>query len=140
MKFKTKKSLGQNFLIDTNIINNIVSLGSIKNEDIVFENTDYFSLFGNLKFDSYSDSNFAKRGFYFNGDFHLYLNASGFNEDFEEFSIAKADIGYAFSLSDKMAVRIESRGGFTVGDKSTTSLNFALDESVFPYVVFGVVL
>ena len=101
-------------------------LSEDQNDDIVFENTDYFSLFGNLKFDSYSDSNFAKRGFYFNGDFHLYLNASGFNEDFEEFSIAKADIGYAFSLSDKMAVRIESRGGFTVGDKSTTSLNFAL--------------
>ena len=37
MKFKAKKSLGQNFLIDTNIINNIVSLGSIKNEDIVLE-------------------------------------------------------------------------------------------------------
>lgn len=95
-------------------------------DEIIFENTGYFGLFGNLKFDSYSDSFFPKNGFYFNGDFHLYLNASNFNSDFEEFSIAKADIGYAFSFSDRVTLKTETSGGFKVGDNSTTALGFAL--------------
>ncbi len=80
--------------------------------DIVFENTDYYSLYGNLKFDSYSHPYFPKNGFYFNGDFHWYIDASGFNEDFRPFSIAKADIGYAFSFSDKLALKAETQWRF----------------------------
>ena len=94
--------------------------------DITFENTDYFSVFGQLKFDDYDDPYFPKKGFYFNGDFHWYLNASGFNTTFDRFSIAKADIGYAFSLNDKLALKLESNGGFKIGDKSTNTLGFAL--------------
>lgn len=93
---------------------------------ITFENTGYFSVFGNLIFDDYDNTHFPKNGFYFNGDFHLYLNASNFNRDFEEFSIAKADIGYAFSFSDKLALKTETSGGFKIGDNSTTTLGFGL--------------
>ncbi len=45
---------------------------------------------------------------------------------FEEFSIAKADIGYAFSFTDKIALKTETSGGFKVGDNSTRALGFAL--------------
>src|SRR5690606_24164934 len=45
---------------------------------------------------------------------------------FSQFSIAKADIGYAFSFTDKLALNILAQGGFKVGDNSTTSLDFAL--------------
>tara|TARA_Y100000590_G_scaffold470309_1_gene663512 strand:+ start:6744 stop:7535 length:792 start_codon:yes stop_codon:yes gene_type:complete len=37
VKFKPKKKLGQNFLIDKNIINLIVKLGEIKNDDTILE-------------------------------------------------------------------------------------------------------
>ena len=37
MTLKPKKSLGQNFLIDENIIKNIVDLGNITSEDSVIE-------------------------------------------------------------------------------------------------------
>lgn len=95
-------------------------------DDFTFENTDYFSVFGNLIFDDYDNSLFPKNGFYFNGDFHLYLNASDFNADFEQFSIAKADIGYAFSFSDQLALKSETSGGFKIGNNSTTTLGFGL--------------
>ncbi len=95
-------------------------------EEFLFENTDYFSVFGNLKLDTYDNKYFPKRGFYFNGDVHWYLHASRFNEDFKQFSIARADIGYAFSLSDKLAFNVQTQGGFKLGDKSTQSLDFAL--------------
>lgn len=95
-------------------------------DEFTFENTDYFSLFGNLVFDDYDNKYFPKSGFYFNGDFHLFFNASGLNNDFEDFSIAKADIGYAFSLSEKVSLKTESSGGFKIGDNSTTTLAFGL--------------
>ena len=97
-----------------------------QNEEVLFENTDYLSVFGSLKLDTYNNKFFPKRGLYFNGDFHLYLHASQFNKEFSQFSIAKADLGYAFSISDKFAVNLQSQGGFKIGDNSTTFLNFAL--------------
>ncbi|WP_178986139.1 patatin-like phospholipase family protein [Winogradskyella helgolandensis] len=92
----------------------------------VFENTDYLSVFANLKFDNYDNFHFPKKGFYFNGNFHLYLKASDFNANFQEFSIAKADLGYVFSISDKLALKTEANGGFKIGEVSTNSLGFAI--------------
>ena len=97
-----------------------------QDDEITFENSDYFSLYGNLVFDDYDNPYFPKSGFYFNGDFHWYLGASGFNKNFEPFSITKADIGYAFSFSNNVAFKVETQGGFKLGDDSTNSLNFAL--------------
>jgi len=91
-----------------------------------FENSDFFSLFGKLKFDTYSNKYFPKNGFLFDSDFHLYLSSSDFNNNFAQFSFAKANIGYAFSLSDKFSVIIGSEGGFRIGDHSNQSLSFAL--------------
>ncbi|GAB4154708.1 MAG: patatin-like phospholipase family protein [Winogradskyella sp.] len=95
-------------------------------DDFIFENTDYLSLFGRLKYDSYSHAFFPKRGFYFSGDFHWYVGASDFNTDFRPFSIAKADIGYALSFNDRLALKTETSGGFKIGDNSTNTLAFAL--------------
>lgn len=97
------------------------------NEDkTVFENSDFFSLFGKLKLDTYNNKYFPKRGFLFDGDFHLFLSSSDYNNDFAQFSFAKANIGYAFSLSNKFSVLIGSEGGFRIGDSSNQSLSFAL--------------
>jgi len=92
----------------------------------VFENSDFFSLFGNLKYDSLDDKYFPSKGFYFNGDFNLYVYSSDFNNNFAEFSIAKADIAYAFKLSDNFSVHLNTQGGFNIGNNSVNSLNFAL--------------
>jgi len=97
-----------------------------QNSEITFENTDYLSLFGTLKLDTYDNKYFPNRGFYFSGDFHLYLHASKFNTEFSQFSIAKADLGYAFSISRNFAINLKSQGGFKIGDDSTKFLNFAL--------------
>ncbi len=92
----------------------------------VFENSDIFSLFGNLKYDSLDDKYFPTKGFYFNGDFNLYLYSSDFNNNFSEFSIAKADIAYAFKFTKTLSVHINTQGGFKIGDNSVNSLSFAL--------------
>lgn len=92
----------------------------------VFESTDYVSAFGGLKLDTYDNKYFPKSGVYLNGDLHMYLYASRFNDSFDNFSIAKADMGYAFSVSNKLAFNLQTSGGFKVGDKSTKTLDFAL--------------
>lgn len=95
-------------------------------DEFLFENTDYGSVFGSLKLDTYDNMYFPKRGLFFNGDLHWFLVASGFQNDFEPFSIAKADLGYAFSVSDKLAFNIKTSGGFKIGENTTSTLDFAL--------------
>lgn len=95
-------------------------------EETVFEKSDFISVFGKLKIDTYNNSYFPKEGFLIDCDFHLYLSSSDFNNNFSQFSIAKAKFGYAFSLFNKLAVNIGSEGGFKIGEDSNNSLNFAL--------------
>ncbi|MCX7551111.1 patatin-like phospholipase family protein [Xanthomarina sp. F2636L] len=91
-----------------------------------FENSDYLSLFGKAKYDSYDNKYFPNEGVYFNGDFHLYLYSSDFNNNFSEFSIAKATIGYAYSFTDKLSANITTQGGFNIGENDNPYLNFTL--------------
>lgn len=101
-------------------------ISNAQDEQRFFENTDYLSVFGTLRFDTYDNKYYPKDGVYFSGDFHLYFHASHFNEDFNEFSIAKADIGYAFGITNKLSANIFTQGGFKIGDTNTQSLDFAL--------------
>ncbi len=103
------------------------TLSNIENTgEIIFEKTDYLGVFGTLKLDTYNSRYFPKTGFYFSGDFHWYLHASSFNNDFRPFSIAKANLGYAFMPMDKVAFNIVTGGGFRIGENSPASLNFGL--------------
>ena len=95
-------------------------------EETTFEKSDFISLYGKLKFDSYDNKHFPKKGFLFDGDFHLYLSSSDFNNNFSQFSITKAKLGFVFSVSNKLAVNIGSQGGFKIGNDLNNSLNFAL--------------
>ena len=100
--------------------------GDNSEDEFFFEKTDYLSLFGNLRLDTYDNKYFPKKGVYFNGDLHMYLYASKFNKDFENFSIVKTDLGYAFSLLDKLAFNLQAHGGFKIGEDTTRTLDFAL--------------
>jgi len=95
-------------------------------EEATFENSDFVSVFGKLKFDTYDNKYFPNEGFLFDGDMHLFLSSSDFNNNFGQFSFAKANIGYALSFSKNFSVLIGSEGGFRVGDNSNNSMSFAL--------------
>ncbi len=103
-----------------------ILLSENQEDDIVFENTDYFSLYGTLLLDTYDNRYFPNKGFYVNSDFHWYIGASDFNSNFNNFSIAKADLGYAFSIGNKVSVNLQPSGGFQLGSRATNFLNFAI--------------
>ncbi len=92
----------------------------------VFESTNYYSGYGFLKYDSYDNSFFPRKGMIFSGDFHWYLLAHGRNKKFEPFSIAKAKAGYAHTFIDRLSANIVVEGGFKLGGNETNSLDFAL--------------
>lgn len=102
-------------------------LTNTNNEETTFEKSNYLSLFGKLKFDTYDNLHFPTEGFLFDGDFHMYLYSSDYNNNFSPFSIAKATIGYTQSLSKKVTANLTAQGGFKIGeDAGGPYLNFAL--------------
>ena len=91
-----------------------------------FEKSNYLSTYGKLILDTYDDKFFPSKGLYFNGDFHFYLWSSDFNDNFKEFSIAKATMGTAFSLLPKLSLNIETSGGFKLGTSRVAAFDFVL--------------
>lgn len=96
------------------------------NERIYFENSNYYSTYGKLILDTYNDKYFPSKGLYFNGDFHLYLLSSDFNNNFKEFSIAKAKMGAAFPIIGKLSVNLATEGGFKLGNSDVKAMDFVL--------------
>jgi len=95
-------------------------------EQTTFEKSDFIGVFGNLKFDTFNNKYFPDSGFFFDGNFQIYLSSSDFNNNFSQFSFTKANLGYAISFSDKLSLLVESEGGFKIGEDSNNSLSFAL--------------
>ncbi|MBD0779478.1 patatin-like phospholipase family protein [Maribacter sp. ANRC-HE7] len=91
-----------------------------------FEKSNFYSAYGQLKLDTYDDTYFPTRGLFFDGDFHFYLLSSDFNDNFKEFSIAKARMGAAFSLTENLSLNIETEGGFKLGTSGVTAFDFVL--------------
>ncbi len=89
-----------------------------------FENNNYFSAFGILKFDTLDNTAFPKSGFFFEGDFHLYLISGGSNIDFHQYSIAKAKAMFAKSFWKRWSVTGSVEGGVTFGGNATHALDF----------------
>jgi NTE family protein len=95
-------------------------------ERTYFENSNYFSAYGKITLDTYDDKYFPTKGVLFDSDFHLYLFSSDFNENFKEFSIAKARLGTALPLFHNVTLNLETEGGFKLGTSGVTSFDFVL--------------
>ncbi|QIE60084.1 patatin [Rasiella rasia] len=102
-----------------------IGIDQDNNPRTVFENTNYFSTYGYLVYDTYDNSFFPKKGIYFSGDFHLYMFGEGMNDNFESFSVAKAKAGYAKSFN-KFTALLTTEGGFKIGNNDTQAFDFSL--------------
>ena len=112
----------------TRTLNELISDPESTNtgERTYFEDSNYFSVFGKLILDTYDDRYFPSRGLYFDGDFHLYLFSSDFNNNFAEFAIAKARMGAAFPIWNRLSLNLETEGGFKLGTSPVSALDFVL--------------
>ncbi len=92
----------------------------------IYDKSNYYSGYGQLTFDTYNNKYFPSKGLYFNGDFHVYLFSSDFNDNFKEFSIGKVRMGAAFPIVKKLSLNIETEGGLKFGVSRIASLDFVL--------------
>lgn len=103
-----------------------IESNTLQNIESLFENSNYFTLFGYIKFDSFDRQYFPKKGWYFNGELKTFLHSTNYNDDFERFSYAKADMGIIKTFFKNYTLKIQSEGGFHIGEKTTNFFDFAL--------------
>ncbi|WPR72066.1 patatin-like phospholipase family protein [Flavobacterium sp. NG2] len=99
---------------------------TLSNNNPTIDNSNYLSAFGYLKFDSFDDKHFPKKGLYFSGDIQTYLLSSDYSKEFNPYTIVKGGFGGAFSICKDFTFTIKNEAGFTLGDKSVSFLNFVL--------------
>ena len=91
-----------------------------------FDKTSYFSGFGELKWDTYDNRFFPRRGMGIDGKFNFYMFESSDEADFSEFSVAKIDIGFAQPLLPRLTARFTAEGGVRIGENENSSFDFLL--------------
>jgi len=94
--------------------------------EYTFEDSDFYSFFGALKYDTIDNKFFPTSGFLFEGGFQYYFASSDFNNNFNGFSIFKSQISKAFTIRDMLSMNIDLQGGFKLGDSNTKALSFGL--------------
>lgn len=99
---------------------------TLANSNPVLENSSYASLYGYLKFDSQDKNYFAKKGWHFFGDFKSFVYSSDYTHAFQPFSIAKADVELVQTFFKRIAVKIQSEGGFAIGERTIPFHDFVL--------------
>lgn len=90
------------------------------------ENDNFFSAYGELKYDALDDIYYPTKGLYFAGDYHQYLFTGKKAVDFEQFSIAKAKLGGATKLFHNVYLNVFSEGGFRIGNNTNSSFDFVI--------------
>lgn len=103
-----------------------IKSGTLANVDPIIDNSNYLSVFGYAKFDSFDNKYFPKKGWYFSGDIQSYLFSSNYTGDFKPFSIAKADFGVAAMLFRNTTIKFQTDAGFSFGNDSVPFFNFVL--------------
>lgn len=92
----------------------------------VLDKSNYTSVFGYMKYDSFDNKYFPTKGWYFSSDLHNYLFSSNYTGEFKPFSIAKADAGFALKIVKNATIKVQADAGFSIGDDSIPFFNFVL--------------
>lgn len=96
------------------------------NEFNVFDNSDYFSAYTYLKFDSYDNRYFPDEGWFFAGEAKWYLSSSNYTGMFTPFSMVKAEMGTAKRLRRNVTFEFQAETGLTVGEETVNFFDFVL--------------
>lgn len=99
---------------------------TLENNNPIFENSYYGSAFGYLKYDSFDNKYFPKKGWFFNGDIQSYLYSSDYTKQFHRFSIMKAELGITRTFYKYINFKLQTEAGFSFGEDSVHFLDFVL--------------
>ena len=92
----------------------------------IFEDSNFFSLYGSLKLDTFDDKFFPKDGIFIEGNTQLFLSSSASNNNFSQFSYLKLNIAKAFSIFNNGSFVLGAQSGVKIGSSEIKSLDFGL--------------
>lgn len=118
----------EKFLLGAGVEFKCLKIGSktIENYNPVFENSNYTSVFGYLKYDSLDNKYFPKKGWYFNSTVQSYLLSSNYTNKFNRYNIASSQVGITRTFYKFINLKFESEAGVSFGQTSTHFLDFSL--------------
>jgi NTE family protein len=99
---------------------------NLSEEDGIFEDSNFLSFYGYLNKDTFDNKYYPNKGWYFRGNSKLYLSSSSLADGFDNFTISKGDVGFAFSINKKWSFLIQSEAGFKVGETDLPYFDFIL--------------
>lgn len=99
---------------------------TVMDAEPVFDDSDYVSAYGYLKYDSYDNKYFPSKGYFFSGEAKTYAYSSDYTDSFERFTIIKGEIGAARKLGCNFTLSAEAETGFTLGEQRVGSFDFFL--------------
>jgi NTE family protein len=103
-----------------------INSSTLNNSASIFENSDYASIFGFFKYDSFDNKYFPKKGWDFNSEINSYLYSSDYSKQFNRFSIISGEASFVRTAFKKATFKLQTEIGFTMGQKSAPYLNFVL--------------
>lgn len=118
----------QKFLLGLGVENKNLKLTSetISNTTPILQKNNYWSVFESIKYDSFDNKYFPKKGWAFSTNINTYLSSSNFKNQFEPFSIAKSEFSVVKSFLKKTTVEFQVDAGLKFGKGSEPVLDFAL--------------
>ena len=103
-----------------------IKSNTLSSSTSVFENSTYGSVFGYLKYDSFDNTFFPKKGWCLQGNLDSYLFSTDYSNQFNRYSIAKGKIVFAKTIFKKTTIKIGSEAGFSFGNNGGHFLDFIL--------------
>ena len=118
----------QKFLLGAGFEYKHLKINSKTTENVkpIFENSDYISFLGYIKYDSFDNKYFPKTGWYLTSDFQYFPYSTNYSKQFNNFSIVKGDVGFARTFFKKLALNVQTEAGFAIGEKSVPYFDFVL--------------
>jgi NTE family protein len=121
-----QKGIAQRFLFGAGVELKYLHISSKTIANPIIDKSSYWSGFGYVKYDSFDNKYFPKRGWSFISDFQTYLFASDYHNDFKPFSVVQAQFSKALSLSNSLTFKFQGDAGLPIGNDGIPFFNFVL--------------
>lgn len=108
---------------------------TLENTTRFIEQSNYYSLFGYVKLDSFDNKYYPKSGWLVTGDIQHLFYSTNYTQEFEPFSIAKGSVGFATKFFPRTTLKLESDAGFAIGERSINFFDFTFGGFGFTDIV-----
>ena len=118
----------QKFLIGAGLEHKYLNIISenLEPTNSIIDRSSYASVFGYMKYDSFDNKLFPKKGWLLATDIQSYLYSTDYTKRFNKYSVAKAEFGIVKTINNNMSFKLQTDVGFAFGDSSIEFFDFIL--------------